>query len=204
MPFIPVPNVAHCRLEGTLDGQQILNNLYFEISGGGITPTNIAALALAVRTWYTDTLTLQLSEYFQTLRVVATDLTTQNGVQAESADTQAGAVTGEAVSNNVAAVVSFRTGIGGRSYRGRNYVAGMPGSVVTQNLISGTFSTNLLTAYGALIGAGTFLAGWQWCVVSRYANNLPRVAGVASPVTNVLMVSQYVRSMRTRNVGIGS
>lgn len=204
MAFIPVPNVALARLEGTIDGQQTINTQYWEISGGGITPTNLNTLATALLGWFRGTLALQLAEDWNTVRVTCYDLTTENSYIAEAADSVAGGVASEATPNNVAACVSFRTGIGGRSFRGRNFLPAVPGSVVTLNTISPTWISNILTAYGALIGAGDFLAGWQWGVASRYTGGAPRVSGIISPVTAAIFVNPYVKSMRTREVGKGS
>lgn len=203
MAFQPVPNVALVRCEGLVDSQQTINDLYFEVSGGGITPVNIASLASAVDSWFNGTLATILSDDWTTIRTTATDLTTATGPTSESSTPTAGAVSGEAEPNNVAACVSFRTASRGRSFRGRNFVPGIPGSAVTLNTMDAGFITSLLAAYGALVGAGTFLAGWQWGVVSRVTAGALRVSGIFTPITSVSMVTNKVRSMRSREVGHG-
>lgn len=204
MAFQPVPNVAHMRVEGQVDGQLTVNNLFFEISGGGITPVNLLGLAGAVADWVTGSLVPLVCDSWIGTQVVGRDLTTENGAVASVTVGQPGEVGTEAVPNNVAACVSFRTGFAGRSFHGRNYVAAIPNAQVTLNTIDSALLVAIVEAYTNLVGAGTFLAGWQWGVVSRVSAGAPRSAGIISPVTNVLFTTPYVRSMRSREVGHGA
>lgn len=210
MAFIPVPNVAEVRLEGVVDGQLTINTSYWEVSGGGITGVNLAALLTAVGGWGQSQLAPLLSDDWALVRTVGTDLTVANSFQQELATPATGGVSGEANPNNVAAVVKFGTGHTGRSFRGRNFVPAIPGSVVTLNTLDPTFISDLLNAYGALEGAGTFIPGWQWVVVSRFSGvgldgkPIPRASGIATPVTSATMVSDKVKSMRSREVGHGA
>lgn len=204
MPFIPVPDVAQVRIEGRADNQLTINDLYFAVSGGGITPTNLNALVTAVDTWASGSLAPQLSEDWSYVRSTAFDLTSSTGPSVETGTPTVGGVASEAAPNNVAACVSFRTAQRGRSSRGRNFVPGIPGNAITLNTLSPTFISNLLVIYNALVGAGTFEAGWQFVVVSRYTLGAPRVSGIAIPIIAVTMVTNTVRSMRSREVGHGA
>jgi len=204
MPFQPVTDVAQLQLMGTVDGQLTVNDLYFQISGGGITPVNLGTIAGAVAVWFTTNLTPLLSDDWSAQRVVATDLTTATGPRVEVGAASVGGETGEANPNNVAACVSFSTAQRGRSARGRNYVPGVPGSMVTLNTLDSFFMTNVLDAYDNLIGAGTFVPGWQWVVVSRVTGGAVRPSGLAIPITGVSFTKNTVASMRSRSVGHGS
>jgi len=204
MPFQAVPDVAQIRLEGTVDGQLTINDLYFQVSGGGITPTNIEAITGACANWLADTLAPLLSENWSAQRAVGFDLGSATGPIATVGAAAPGGVASEAAPNNVAACVSIRTAQRGRSGRGRNFVPGVPGSVVTLNTLSPTFITNLLDAYDLLRGAGSFLAGWQQVVVSRQTAGALRPTGIAIPVTGFVVTTPYVRSMRSREVGHGA
>lgn len=204
MAYQPVVDVAQMQCIGTVDGQITINDLYFQISGGGITPVNLDAITGAVATWFTGFLAPLLSDDWSAQRVVGTDLTTAVGPRVDVGAAAPGGVAGEANPNNVAACVSFRTGSRGRSGRGRNYVPGVPGSVVTLNTMDSAFMVDLINAYQQLMGAGTFLPGWQWVVVSRVTGGVPRAAGLALPVTGVVMVGDSVRSMRSREIGHGA
>jgi len=204
MPFQPVANVAQLRLEGTVDRQQTINDIYFEISGTGITLLNLFPLLANVSDWWQTQVVPQLSNNFSSVRVTATDLTTISGPSIEQATAAVGGVAVEAAPNNVAACVSFRTASRGRSFRGRNFVPGIPNSLITLNTLDSAFISALLDAYTLLVGAGTFLPGWQWVVVSRQNAGVVRPSGLAIPVVSVTMVGNSVRSMRTREIGHGS
>lgn len=201
--YQPVVGVVQCQLFGRVDGQVTINDLYFQASGA-VTPTNMNSLAIAVAGWFGGNLAPLLSDDWSSERVIATDLTTATGFRTEQAAVTIGGVTGEANPNNVAACVSFRTDQRGRSARGRNFVPGIPGAAVTLNTLDPAFITDLLDAYLLLMGAGSFLAGWEMVVVSRFTAGAARVSGLAIPVTNILMVGNSVRSMRSREIGHGS
>lgn len=204
MPFQPAVDVAQVQLEGKVDGCMTLNNLYFQISGGGITPVNLASLVANVQSWWLSTLVGQLSDDWAAVRVIGVDLTTQTGARAELATVGTGGEVGEANPNNVAACVSFRTAQRGRSARGRNYVPGVPGSMVTLNTMDPDWMANVLNAYDQLVGPGTFLAGWEFVVLSRFTAGAPRTSALAIPVTSVTFTTNTVRSMRSREVGHGA
>jgi hypothetical protein len=209
MAFIPVPNVAQITLEGIVDRQETINDLYFEVSGGGINPTNLFSITSAVATWWLGNLVPLLSRDWASSRVRGRDLTLANGSVAELSAGNIGGVDQEAAPNNVAACIKLRTSVAGRSFRGRNYIPGVPNNLITLNTLDNTFMNDVETAYNLLTGAGTFLAGWQMVVVSRFTGGSPgvpshaRAAGIATPVTSCLFASPYVRSMRSREIGHG-
>lgn len=203
MAFQPAPSIALVTCEGLVDAQQTINDLAF-FSSGAITQATLQSLVNAVAVWFTDNLAPLLSDDWQALRVRGADLTTATGVIAEAAAVAAGGVGGEANPNNVAACVSFRTAQRGRSGRGRNFVPGIPGAAVTLNTIDSALISDLIAAYTVLIGVGTFVAGWQWVVLSRQTGGALRANGIGIPITSVTMVGNSVRSMRSREIGHGS
>lgn len=204
MAFIPVPDVALVQLEGRVDGQVTINDLYFEVSGGGITPVNLGTLAVAVGIWWAENVIPALSEDWQGIRVIATDQGSTTGPRVEQQVGVPGGVGGEAAPNNVAACVSFRTAQRGRSARGRNYIPAVPNSLIVLNTLDITFTTQMTDAYNDLVGPGGLIAGWQWVIASRYTLGAPRVTGVAIPVVSATFTTPYVRSMRSREVGHGA
>lgn len=203
MAYQPVPNVAHVKLEGVVDGQLTVNDIYFEVSGGGITPVNLAFLTNGCLSWFINELAPLLSEDWSTTRAIGTDLTTVDGPSLVFANATPGGVAGEAAPNNVAACVSLRTISRGRSARGRNYVPAIPNSLISLNTMDAGFMADLLSAYAILIGAGTFLAGWQMVVVSRVTGGVLRANGVPFPVIAATFTKPTVSSMRSRSVGHG-
>jgi len=203
MPVQAVPQGALVQCMGVVDGQLTINDLSF-VCSGAVTPTALNNLVAGVETWFTGSLAPLLSEDWSTTRVVGTDLSSLTGPRIEVPSVTAGGVTGEAAPNNVAACVSLRTDQRGRSARGRNFVPAIPNSVITLNTLSPTFITDLLSAYAELIGAGTFVAGWELCIISRVFEGLDRTPPITIPVTGLTMVGNSVRSMRSREIGHGA
>lgn len=203
MAFQSVPQSVQIVVEGRADNQLTINDLYFQNSGA-VVVTNMSALANAVSAWVTGVLAPLLSRDWTFTRIRAIDLTTQTGPVVEFTVETVGGVDSEAAPNNVSACVSFRTDQRGRSARGRNYVPGIPNSLITLNTLDAGFIGDLVDAYLQLVGPGVFLVGWQQVIVSRVTAGAPRAEGLAIPVTNVLMVGNSVRSMRSREIGHGA
>lgn len=204
MAFIPVPNVAQVNIRSTLDGQRIENTLYFKhlSAWSGVELANLASL---VRAWWTTGPRAQLSSGLVLREVYAVDLTSANGATATDAVTNdpGGPDTAFRVPNSVALCVSFRTAQRGRSYRGRNYVAGWTVDSVTGNTFNSTKANAIKDAYEDLL-VGLNDGEYQWVIASRYANGQPRTTGVWSYVTAVTLVDLTVDSQRRRLPGRGA
>lgn len=108
--------------------------------------------------------------------------------------------------NTVAAVLSWSTARSGRSYRGRTYVAPVPGTYHSRN----TVVTAGITAYNAFISA--FLARYgpagsstdfQAAIISRVQNGVELTQPVATPITaGTLRLT--LGTQRRRRLGVGS
>jgi hypothetical protein len=203
MPFQPAPSIAQVTIEGTVDSQLTVNDLFF-FSSGAVTGVSLALLGNAVATWAATSLVPFLSRDWAGSRVRCFDLGSPTGFQYTVGMVEVGGVDVEAAPNNVAACVSIRTAQRGRSGRGRNYIPAIPNSLITLNTMDPGWMSDILGAYGFLVGAGTFAAGWQWVVLSRVTGGVPRAAGIGIPVTNAIFVGNKVRSMRSREVGHGA
>jgi len=206
MAFIPVANTAQLDLIYLQDGQRIENTLYAKFPSAP-SPTDIADLASAVKAAWVDNIMPLLSSTVSLIAVEASDLTSDSGPQA--VDTGglpvAGDVTSRAMPNNVALCVSFRTGLRGRSFRGRNYLPGMSSDAVSEgvNEVNAAYQTSVRNAYLA-VQLTIEGVGAEWVVVSRFHDGAPRVSGVATPVTNVVFTDNIVDSQRRRLPGRGA
>lgn len=205
MAFIPVPNVAQAQVFGRIDGQTTINDLYFATEAPPVTLGQLDALALALDAWFSASILTLLSASYSYEHVRVRDLTSQAGFVVERSDSAGpGGAGGAFVPNNVAPCISFRTAIAGRSGRGRNYIPGVPQSVISGNTISPGFIADTTIAYQGLLATGSFKpAGWTWVVVSRFTLNAPRPAGVANAVLSVLYTDTTVDSQRRRLPGRG-
>lgn len=205
MAFIPVPNVAQAQVFGRIDGQTTINDLYFATEAPPVTLGQLDALALALNDWFSASILTLLSASYSYEHVRVRDLTSQAGFVVERSDSAGpGGAGGAFVPNNVAPCISFRTAIAGRSGRGRNYIPGVPQSVISGNTISPGFIADTTIAYQGLLATGSFKpSGWTWVVVSRFTLNAPRPAGVANAVLSVLYTDTTVDSQRRRLPGRG-
>jgi len=203
MAFQAAPSILLTTIEGRMDNQLTINDLHW-FASAAIDSGSVLALLSGLSTWVTDTFAPMLSRDWASTRIKAVDLGVQNGLGIEVAVTATGGIDQEAAPNNVAACVSLRSDQRGRSGRGRNFVPGIPNTLITLNTLDSTFVGNLISAYALLVGAGTFVGGWQLVVCSRVTGGVPRSIGIGIPITNVVMVGNSVRSMRSREIGHGA
>lgn len=205
MAFIPVPDCVQCQVEGSLDGQQTINNLYFRSTIGPRSSADVIALAQSIADWYATFMLVLLNVAWLGRQVKARGLTNEFGfVAAVSMLTSDGVLSGECLPNNVSMAVSFRTNLAGRSNHGRNYVPALSDTIVDGNNIDSTWAQSVVDAYSELVFPSASLpSGWIWVVVSRYLNNEPRAEGIFQEIMSVQVTDLVVDSMRSRLPGRG-
>ena len=204
MPFVPVADTIQLELRHLLDNQQVENVLYFRNDNGAWGDQEAATFAQTIGAWYTAGPLAQLSNALTWREVYITDLSSVNGFQVTVplVPPTPGGVNDEPMSNNVAVCVSFRTANRGRSFRGRNYLAGIPVGAVAGNNLTTAFVNAINDAYGDLQGI-VGAVGVTWVVVSRISLGLPRAQGVATPVQAAFLTDTTVDSQRRRLPGRG-
>lgn len=210
MTFIPVPNTAEVEIRALLAGEKVENTLWFQSE----TPWSAAALTTLgsdVLAWWIANIIGHLPTEYQITEVFCRDHTTSSGLVASVVPASTiGGGGGVMFPGNVSFAVSFRTGHAGRSFHGRNYMCGVPESVkVTPNTVSNTYTTALRSGYLALLAPGT-ITGAAWVIASRFSGvdpvtkkPIPRVTGLATPVTEVAIVDNNIDSQRRRLAGRG-
>jgi len=205
MAFIPVPDTAHVRLEGRVDAQQVINDLYFRHTTGPIAAADLGGLLTALASWQFSSMAPLWNEAWSGVQISGRDLTSVTGfVGTTSTVGVVGGTSGEAAPNNCTMAVSFRSALAGRSFRGRNYVPVLTNSQVTGNLIDTSWQADVVAGYSELIfGGGALPAGWVWVVVSRFTNSAPRTTGIFSEIFNVIVTDNVVDSQRRRLPGRG-
>ena len=205
MPFVPVPATAQVEVIYSWDGQIVENTLYYEF--GTATPTlgDLTALIEAVNTAVRANLIPLLTNAITLLRLVGQLLDVADGLLYISTTSLpiAGENTGPAMPNNVAMCMSLRSASSGRSFRGRNFIPGLPRGVFTQNTLAADYAGFLTTAYTEILGAGAD-DGWTPVVVSRISGGVERTTGVTSPITANFFVDRTIDSMRRRLPGRGA
>lgn len=205
MAFIPVINTAQANFKYDLSGQTVENVLSF-VNLDDPDSTLLEGLAGALLDWANASLMPLLSSNLSLYAVTVTNLSSDSSPSIEFTQApQAGGVGGTALPNNVTWCIQFKTSLRGRSYRGRNYVAGIPNAALdTVNTVSATFATDVQNAYTTLLDPDTLPAGWTWVVVSRYTDGAPRVTGTVTAITSVNYADRYLDSQRRRLPGRGT
>jgi len=204
MPFIPAPNTLQARMRYNWGVQLIENTLYFEGSAG-VSVALANSLGAALVSWWNTNFKPITSNLMALDQVYITDLTADNSftVPYSTGLPLTGTNATEALPFNCALCISFRTANRGRSGRGRNYVAGLTEAQQAASVVAAATRLSIVTAYQALVGAGTFVPGLGFSVVSRFHNGLPRAQCLVQPITNVLAVDDILDSQRRRLPGRG-
>lgn len=199
MAFIPVDGVASVEIRADHNDVPVENVLHFFTGESPATESILVDLAGQVASsWTANVMPLMVEDY--TLREIhARDLTLEAGAQATDTTVlgQAGELVEPSMPGNVAFCVSLRTGIVGRSFRGRIYLAGQSESRVVKNVVDGTHVTALVAAI-ASVRADLQAVGFTMVIASRFHNGAPRLAGVATGVSAVLAVTNRVSTQRRR------
>lgn len=206
MAFQAVPNTVQVQFVGRQDGQTIINDLSFFHSGGDPTSGDMALLLDALADWYSTSITSLASSTYTFVLAKMRLLTTQSGLVLTNAlHGAAGGVGGSAAPNEVTFAVSFRTAVGGRGGRGRNYIPGIPDQARSGNTISTDFITNYINAYSALLlGGGVVEPPWAWVIVHRVQNGVVLPEGEVNSVEAVVATDNVVDAQRRRGPGRGA
>lgn len=198
MAFIPFSNTAFSQIRYTLDGQQAMNTLWWE-NVTAWDAGSLADLTSAIADWASGNLMPLLSTTLSLREVFARDMSTENSFEATNviSPAQSGGG-GLALPNNVSLCVSMRTSVTGRSQRGRNYLAGIPGDQTAGiNTIDSTFIASILDVYAMLLDNALF-PNFTLVIASRFHNGAPRLVGQNTPVASFTCVDNVIDSQRRR------
>jgi len=204
MPFIPVPETVLVEMRMGIHGQKVENTLYFQRSGGWNT-AGATTLANDLLIWWTTLLSVVLSTQIELVEIAVSDLDVVDSFQVvvpSPAPRPTGGAPAEALPNNVSLAVSFRTGRRGRSFRGRNYIVGIPETAAINSQVTSAFAIYIQGSYQGIPSAVSS-SGGVWGVASRFNNNAPRTVGVFTPITSVTVVDDVIDSQRRRLPGRG-
>lgn len=205
MPFVPAPGVTMCSIRFTLY-QQLVENTVYVLEAAEFETRTPAEVAEIVGIWAGTSLISQLSVdiLFREVYAVSLDSETAGvGTYTPSGGPTAGGVPEPSMPGNVTWCVQFRGDGRGRSRRGRNYVPGLPTSVINDNQVTQSWATAVLNSYQAL-GSTLQTEGLQHVIVSRVADGVPRTTALLTPVTAYVGVDTTIDSQRRRLPGRGN
>lgn len=200
MAFQPCPSVAKTAINGTYLGENCVLTMHW-FASAAITPTNLTQLATSLGGWVENFAIADLPQEYEFLSVEAKSLEAE--IAPAALYNPIGSVTGllsasPALPGNNSLAIKFTTGLTGRSARGRNYWPGFIESEVVGNFVSTGRANAIVADYQELVGAGTFVAGWQFSVLSRVTSGEPRPFGVTYPITAISVGDYVVDSQRRR------
>jgi len=204
MTFVPVPLGAEIIINGVRGGQEIVTTSYAtHFAGWG--QTEIDNLSEAVDAWVGSQLLPSVSPSYEYFNTHCRDLRLPVGFESTNLTSAGvgsrGASTGP---NNQVLSVSRRSGLAGRSARGRVFWPDIPDE---DKLDDNHVTAARAIVYAEIMDALTAAiagAGWVEVIVSRRTNGVANVPAVTYPVTQYLTVDNTLDSMRRRLPGRGS
>lgn len=186
MPFIPTARCVEVKLLMSQNSVPNVNRWYFDV-GHAVALLDLTDLATMLDTWITAWYAAQITNQLAFEQIIVTDVSIANGQQIiQIPTTTTGAATGAAAAANAAAVASLRTASTGRNFRGRTYVPGLvAGHLASATHMTTGHATGINAAFNQLALAAIGL-GYKLVVLSRWLNNVLRVAGLMTEIITVI------------------
>jgi len=207
MAFQPVPFTVAAQVRNKLpDNQDFIVDLAFLRGGGDPTVLEMFALGDNLDQWWTLSILPYLSDTVTYFEVVCNLLTAVDSFQTSSTSGSApGGIGTEQAPNAQAACISLRTGHRGRSFRGRNYISGVPNADINVNHMDPGWMTTIENGYKFLLPGGAYdPSPFTWVVISRKSGGLVRPAGVTTEILNAFFVDDIIDDQRRRKPGVGA
>lgn len=199
MPFVPSPNLAVAEFHFTLNGVQTMDRIHIDALGP-VTQAGAQVVADQLAGWWTGNCRTISGGGITLREVVVKSLEVQNGPQATSVIglPAAGTAVGAMLPGNAAACVSLRTGLTGRSARGRWYWQGLTEAQVVDNLLDAGLALSIIAAFNNLLTIVNALPS-RLVIASYISNGVPRPGGpVYFIVTTPLFVDLTIDTQRGR------
>jgi len=204
MPFVPAPNCAEAVINWSGPGGLYANVLNFKFATA-YDQGDIDALALAVDQAVGGAMLPVVGTVVTYVNTTVRGLTSSVDLEGVAdVESAAGSASGTSMPPNVTYCLSLRTGLTGRSARGRFYTVGVTSShLASAAAVSTTYRDNWIAALESVASqAGD--DGWQWGVLSRQNNNVVLSTAVFREITDIIGVDLNLDSMRRRLSGRGT
>jgi len=190
MTFIPVPNAGLLTAQfQDQDGVIAVNRHYMQISAAPDS-AELGDVASAYLDWFVEQFAVGMENNWSLTGLSVRDMNVEDGFEfiQSSILPVNGTVGSGRLPNQVSATVTWITGIVGRSFRGRTYVVGLPGSSVAtgQKRLTDVAQSDFQDRFNGLL---TVLgeAAHPLVVVSLESGLVPREAGVSTLVASARM-----------------
>lgn len=207
MAFQPVPDTIQVFTEFRMPSGALVGNVYHVVDlQAGITGVRVGACLDIFRTQLSSSnFTGIRSNETTFVRLNGRDLTVEFGTVDDRTINPpvAGTVSSPAMPAQVTIALSLRTGLAGRSARGRLYHCGLAEVMVGNDFVAAGYQNGLLTAYQTLRSM-LLASDFQWAVVQRVSNGVRLPEGVTRGITSIIAVDWRVDTQRRRLVGEGN
>lgn len=204
MPFIPADDVLQVEFLITCNGQRVENVVHY-YADAAWTITDMTAFGTPLVTWWVNNIRplVHTGTSLRAIRMTDMRAAIAPVIEFNTGLPSVGSGAGASLPNSVSTVITKRTTLRGRSYRGRIYTYGMMETQMDGDAINPAVTTSYINAWNAAL---TFTVGaitWNMVVLSRYANNAPRANGEHTAVLNFTS-DGIVDSQRRRLSGRGN
>lgn len=186
MAFVPALNTVQVTLVFATNGVTTTNNYYVRKSTGW-GEAEMLTLATQFISWWSGQMRQWIGNAVQLVRVQVRDLTVVDGLVVEQTAglPLSGTDAAAAAPNSAACVTSLRTGLAGRSRRGRIYIGGLTEASTTATTVNIVTAVGIQNAHAQLQSTINFL-GYDWVVVSRYLNGVARITALISNIITLI------------------
>ena len=205
MAFIPALNVVRVSMEFALPNEQVAVNVFNFQKDAAVLLADVIDITNVARDWWINNMAAYVSNQVSLSRVVGVDQTVADSYQYFNTASlpHFGTLSSNVLPASVTFAVSFKTGLAGRSNRGRVYHVGLAENEVTGDVIGGSTVTNIVDGY-AEIPASLAGTGWTHVVCSYISNGTPRAAAQVTPIISYVNYDAIVDTQRRRLRGHGS
>ena len=196
MTFVPAADTWAVTLRFTATGLRP-KTMNFHVLNNGGTMSSVGAnlLAAAIESWAESTYDATYGTGLNLSNIQVRDASQQNGVVVDFNTDIPGTIADNGLPGNVAFAISLRTGLAGKSFRGRMYHPWLGEADVTGNSLSSTRADAIRDAWTAL-DAALQPSDWLISVVSKYSNGAPRVNALVTPIVGFTYTDLNVDTQR--------
>lgn len=215
--FVPVPNSALVAMQFVQNNGDMCENTFWVEKGSEFAAADLVTLANLFVDWYATGGTAahayktHMSSNSFLTQVLARDMSTSagaEGVPSVAMPVAGGGGAGTMLQNGLCFTITHRTGLAGRSYRGRTYVPCLSTDVVAavgaNSIIGATADALVAELTGLMTNIHAHDATWNLVVASRYSGvtpagrPIPRVTGITTPIVQMGYKDLFLDYQRRR------
>lgn len=204
MPFIPVPQTLQVEFLVTCLGERVENVVHYE-SADAWDLTDMTAFGTPLVTWWVNNIRPLVHSACSLRAIRMTDLRDAIApvIEFNTGLPSVGSGASPSLPNSVSTVITKRTPLRGRSYRGRIYTYGMMENQMDADAIAAGTTTSYINAWTAALAFTVGDINWNMVVVSRRQNGVNLANGVTTGIVNFTS-DGIVDSQRRRLSGRGN